>query len=124
MAQRVDALIRQLDFRGEELAAVERDIAIEAIDDPVVVRLMTVPGIDVTVAIAVVAAVGDFSRFDDPARLVAYLGLNRAGRPGPPRRHQSDRRRRSGRSRMITGRDRPRGSSSRPERRVGCGGDG
>ncbi|HUP73821.1 MAG TPA: transposase [Acidimicrobiales bacterium] len=58
------------------LAAVERDIAIEAIDDPVVARLMTVPGIDVTVAVAVVAAVGDFSRFDDPNRLVAYLGLN------------------------------------------------
>ena len=72
----VDALMRQLDFHGDELAAVERDIAIEAIDDPVVARLMTVPGIDVTVAIAVVAAVGDFSRFDDPNRLVAYLGLN------------------------------------------------
>jgi hypothetical protein len=62
----VDALVRQLDFHGAELANVERDIAIEAIDDPIVARLMTVPGIDVTVAIAVVAAVGDFSRFDDP----------------------------------------------------------
>lgn len=72
----VCALMRQLDFHGEELAAVERDIAIEAIDDPVVARLMTVPGIDVTVAVAVVAAVGDFSRFDDPNRLAAYLGLN------------------------------------------------
>jgi transposase len=72
----VDALIRQLDFHGDELANVERDIAMEAIDDPVVARLMTVPGIDVTVAIAIVAAVGDFSRFDDPNRLVAYLGLN------------------------------------------------
>ena len=37
---------------------------------------MTVPGIDVTDAVAVVAAVGDFSRFDDANRLVAYLGLN------------------------------------------------
>jgi hypothetical protein len=37
---------------------------------------MTVPGIDVTVAIAIVAAVGDFSRFEDPNRLVSYLGLN------------------------------------------------
>ena len=72
----VDALLRQLDFHGDELAEVERDIAIEAIDDPVVARLMTVPGIDVTVAIAVVAAVGDFSRFESPDRLVAYLGLN------------------------------------------------
>lgn len=72
----VDALVRQLDFHGDELAEVERDIAIEAIDDPVVARLMTVPGIDVTVAISIVAAVGDFSRFDDPDRLVSYLGLN------------------------------------------------
>src|SRR6476469_4315855 len=37
----------QLDFHGDELAAVERDIACEAIDDPIVARLMTVPGIDV-----------------------------------------------------------------------------
>jgi transposase len=72
----VDALVRQLDFHGAELADVERDIAIEAIDDLIVARLMTVPGIDVTVAVAVVAAVGDFSRFEDPNRLVSYLGLN------------------------------------------------
>lgn len=72
----VDALLRQLDFHGDELAEVERDIAIEAIDDPIVARLMTVPGIDVIVAIAIVAAVGDFSRFESPDRLVAYLGLN------------------------------------------------
>jgi transposase len=72
----IDALLRQLDFHGDELAEVERDIAVEAIDDPVVARLMTVPGIDVTVAIAVVAAVGDFARFSNPNSLVNYLGLN------------------------------------------------
>jgi transposase len=71
-----EALVRQLDFHGDELADVERDIAVEAIDDPIVTRLMTVPGIDVAVAVAVVAAVGDFSRFDTPDRLVSYLGLN------------------------------------------------
>jgi transposase len=72
----VDALLRQLDFHAEELAQVDRDIALEAIDEPVVARLMTVPGIDVTVAISILAAVGDFSRFDTPDRLVSYLGLN------------------------------------------------
>ena len=72
----VDALVRQLDFHGDELSQVDRDIAIEAIDDPVVARLMTVLGIDVTVAISIVAAVGDFTRFPDPNRVVAYLGLN------------------------------------------------
>ena len=72
----VEALLRQLDFHNEEQAAVEHDIAVEAIDDHVIARLMTVPGIDVTVAMAVVAAVGDFARFDTPDQLVCYLGLN------------------------------------------------
>jgi transposase len=72
----VEALLRQLDFHGQELAQVDRDIAVEALDDPIVARLMTVPGIDVTVAISILAAVGDFTRFDSPDRLVSYLGLN------------------------------------------------
>src|SRR3546814_18988028 len=37
---------------------------------------MTIPGVDVTCAVSVVAAVGDFSRFASPDKLVAYLGLN------------------------------------------------
>jgi transposase len=72
----VEALLRQLDFHGEELAQVDRDIAAEALDDPIAARLMTVPGIDVTVAISILAAVGDFTRFESPDRLVSYLGLN------------------------------------------------
>ncbi len=72
----VDTLLRQLDFHGDELAEVDRDLAIEAIDDPIAARLMTVPGIDVIVAMAVIAAVGDLTRFESPDRLVSYLGLN------------------------------------------------
>ena len=68
----VDALLRQIDFHGDELAEVERDIAVDAVDDEVIARLMTVPGINVTVAMSV----GDFSRFESPDRLVSYLGLN------------------------------------------------
>ena len=37
---------------------------------------MTIPGVDAIAAISIVAAVGDFSRFDDPDKLVAYVGLN------------------------------------------------
>jgi len=37
---------------------------------------MTIPGVDATVALSIVAAVGDFSRFSSPQRLVSYLGLN------------------------------------------------
>src|SRR5450755_584109 len=37
---------------------------------------MTIPGVDATVALSLVAAVGDFRRFSRPERLVCYLGLN------------------------------------------------
>jgi len=72
----VAALLRQLDFHGDELALVDRELAIEALGDPMVARLMTIPGVDAIAGISIVAAVGDFTRFDDPNKLVAYLGLN------------------------------------------------
>jgi transposase len=64
----VHALLRQLDFHGAELAVVDKELAIEALTDPVVARLMTIPGVDAIAAIAIVAAVGDFHRFPDPDR--------------------------------------------------------
>jgi transposase len=42
----VAALLRQLDFHGGELAAVDKELAVEALADPHVARLMTIPGID------------------------------------------------------------------------------
>jgi transposase len=72
----VQALLRQLDFHGSELAVVDKELAVEALADPIVARLMTIPGVDAIAGISIVAAVGDFSRFDDPNKLVAYVGLN------------------------------------------------
>jgi len=43
------------------------------------IRTRSVPGVDVTVAMAVVAAVGDFSRFESPDR----LRRPRENHPGP-----------------------------------------
>jgi hypothetical protein len=37
---------------------------------------MTIPGVDATVALSLLAAVGDFRRFPTPEQLVSYLGLN------------------------------------------------
>jgi transposase len=37
---------------------------------------MTIPGVDATVALSLLAAVGDFRRFGSPEQLVSYLGLN------------------------------------------------
>ena len=70
------ALLRQLDFHGSELAIVDKELAVEALRDPAVARLMTIPGVDAIAGISIVAAVGDFTRFDDPNKLVAYVGLN------------------------------------------------
>jgi transposase len=72
----VAALLRQLDFHGSELARVDKELASQALGDRAVARLMTIPGIDAIAAISIVAAVGDFTRFDDADKLVAYVGLN------------------------------------------------
>jgi transposase len=72
----VQALLWQLDFHGAELVLVDRELAVEAFADPVVARLMTIPRVDAIAAISIVAAVGDFTRFADADKLVAYVGLN------------------------------------------------
>ena len=55
---------------------IEAEIAKEAMSNPVIRRLMTLPGADMTVASGVAAAIGDVRRFPDPRKLVSYLGLN------------------------------------------------
>ena len=46
----VDGSLRQLDFLGDELAQIDRVVAGLALADPDVLRLMTIPGVDVTTA--------------------------------------------------------------------------
>jgi hypothetical protein len=55
------ALLRQLDCHGAELAVVDKKPAVQVLADPMVRRLMTIPGVDAIAAISIVAAVGDFS---------------------------------------------------------------
>jgi len=72
----VEALLRQLDFHGQELTLIDAELARVALGCPDTRRLMTIPGVDVTIAMSITAAVGDFSRFSSPNKLVRYLGLN------------------------------------------------
>ena len=72
----VDAGLRQVDFLDTEIAAVEQLIAVDALSWPEVKRLMTVPGVNVTVAATFMATVGDIRRFQDRRKLIAYLGLD------------------------------------------------
>jgi transposase len=72
----VQALLRQLDFHAQELRIIDAALARVALASQEVKRLMTIPGVDMTVALSIVAAVGDFRRFPRPEQLVSYLGLN------------------------------------------------
>ena len=58
------------------MALLDRQIAQDAIDDPAVNRLMTITGVNLTVAAGIVAAIGDIGRFKSPQKLVSYFGLN------------------------------------------------
>ena len=74
--QAIDRHLGQIDQIEQSLKIVEADIAQHAIRDPIIQRLMTLPGVDMTVASGVAAAIGDVKRFASPQKLVAYLGLN------------------------------------------------
>ncbi len=59
-----------------EIAALDREIATQALAWPEVLRLMSVPGVNVQTAATFMAAVGDIRRFSSPRKLVSYLGLD------------------------------------------------
>ena len=72
----VDALLRLIDFHAQELKLIDTDLGRTGLERPEIKRLMTIPGVDATVALSIAAAIGDFHRFASPDRLVSYLGLN------------------------------------------------
>jgi transposase len=78
----VDSALRQVEFLDQEIAAVERLIAKEALGLAEIRRLMTVPGVNVICAATFLAAIGEIGRFSSARKLVGYLGLD-------PRVHQS-----------------------------------
>jgi transposase len=72
----VDAGVRQVDFLAGEIEQLDRIVGADALSDPDALRLMTLPGVSVVTAIALLAAIGDIRRFATPRQLVAYLGLD------------------------------------------------
>lgn len=66
----------ELDRIGAELAELDKVLANEALGDDRVRRLMTIGGVNAVVAMSVLAAIGEITRFSSPEKLVSYLGLN------------------------------------------------
>jgi transposase len=71
----LDSDLRLLEAIAAELAVLDSLLAKKAHAQPRVKLLMTLPGVDVTVALGVLAALGDIGRFRDGAHAAAYLGL-------------------------------------------------
>jgi transposase len=72
----LDACLREVDFLDDEVARVDRALAELALNSPAMRRLMTLPGVSFVTAAALMAAIGDISRFPTPAQLVSYLGFD------------------------------------------------
>jgi transposase len=72
----LDGCLRQIDFLDAEIVALDREVARQALAWPDVLRLMSVPGVNVQTAATFMAAIGDIRRFSTPRKLVSYLGLD------------------------------------------------
>jgi transposase len=85
----LDGCLRQVDFLDSEVGALDGEIAKQALVWPEVLRLMSVPGVNVQTAATFMAGIGDIGRFSSPRKLVSYLGLDPRVRQsgGTPARH-------------------------------------
>ena len=68
--------VTELDRLGEDLALIDRDIARSVLDDEAIKRLITITGVNLTVAAGLMAAIGNIERFKSSQKLVSYFGLN------------------------------------------------
>jgi hypothetical protein len=90
--------LADLDQRAADLEALDRALAERALRDDRARRLMTIGGVHVTVAMGLLAAIGDITRFASPKKLVSYLGLNPTVRQSGNRAAQHGRITKQGRS--------------------------
>jgi len=72
----VDGTQRLLGWFESELEMLDRRLAAQAAGDRRIQHLITIPGVGMVTALAVVAVIGDVRRFPRPTQLVGYLGLD------------------------------------------------
>ena len=81
-----EACLEVRDFE-KRIKAIERQLRALAAEMPVVQRLMTIPGVGLVTATALVAFVGEVLRFPTSRRFASYLGLTpKENSSGPKRR--------------------------------------
>jgi transposase len=67
--------LRQLELIEKEMATLDQSIATTAYQHPQIKLLLTLPGVDVTVAQTILSALGDVTRFPNADKAAGYLGL-------------------------------------------------
>jgi len=72
----VDSALRLLTAVEAEIKLAEQRIAQAALAAPQAMRLMTIPGVGLITSVALLAVIGDVTRFERPTQLVGYLGLD------------------------------------------------
>ncbi len=80
-AETVAGCLRQIDFLDSEIALLDQKIAEQALTWPGLCRLLTIPGVDIGTAAAVIAAVGRHLALSEPWPTGR---LPRLGPEGPP----------------------------------------
>ncbi|MFY1991988.1 transposase [Achromobacter xylosoxidans] len=94
----VEQRLRELDRLGEDLHEVDQALAQVSIGDERLRRLLTITGVNTTVAIGLLSAIGTVERFPNPEKLVSYFGLSPSvyqSGPTPARHGQITKRGRS-----------------------------
>ena len=71
----LDSSLRMLDATRADRDQLDSVLSREAHGEPRMALLLSVPGLDLATAMTLLAAIGDIHRFDDPKKLVGYLGL-------------------------------------------------
>jgi transposase len=71
----IDADLRLLEAIERQSDTIDTMIVHESYDDPDVQLLMTLPGVDYTIAHALKATLADVGRFPEPDKAASYLGL-------------------------------------------------
>lgn len=59
----IERHVRELDRLAEDLAILDRDSTESTLDDPAIRRLLTITGVNLTVAAGLMAATGEITRF-------------------------------------------------------------
>jgi transposase len=72
----VEQRLCELDRLGDYLQSIERTLAQSVLHQESISQLLSITGVNTTVAIGLLSAIGDIRRFPRPEKLVSYFGLN------------------------------------------------